>query len=141
RIVETGPPREVLRDPQHPYTRALIAAAPTLRSAARTAPPRARTDGDPPAPLVVAEHLVKDFRVPRAVAGSGTFRAVDDVSFVVPRGQTLALVGESGSGKSTTARLVLRLMEPTSGSVTIDGVDVTALPPARLRRLRRRMQV
>lgn len=140
RIVETGPTAQVLRDPQHSYTRALIAAAPSLRAAA----PRLREPAtEPPAatPLLVAEHLVKDFSVPRSVAPTGAFRAVDDVSFAIGRGQTLAIVGESGSGKSTTARLVLRLLEPTSGSIVVDDADVTALSGRRLRDLRRRMQV
>lgn len=67
--------------------------------------------------------------------------AVRDVAFSVARGETLGLVGESGSGKSTTARLVLRLIEPTYGSVWFDGLDVFRLPAQGLRRLRRRMQL
>ncbi len=68
-------------------------------------------------------------------------RAVDGVSFSIAKGQTLGLVGESGSGKSTTARLVLRLIEPNSGSVALDGVDVTKLNKTELRRTRRKMQI
>ena len=67
--------------------------------------------------------------------------AVDDVSFDIHRGETLALVGESGSGKTTTGRAILRLIEPTSGSVTFDGVDVLSLEREPLRKLRRRMQI
>ncbi len=68
-------------------------------------------------------------------------KAVDDVSFRLERGETLALVGESGCGKSTTARLVLRLVEPSAGAVRFDGEDVTGLGGAPLRALRRRMQI
>jgi ABC-type microcin C transport system duplicated ATPase subunit YejF len=67
--------------------------------------------------------------------------AVDNVSFSIERGETLGLVGESGSGKSTIARMVLGLIEPTSGSVLFDGQPVTGVPQRRLRPLRRRMQV
>ncbi len=68
-------------------------------------------------------------------------RAVDGVSFVVRRGETLGLVGESGSGKSTTARLALRLIEPSGGSIRFDGRDITSLPVGELRPLRQRMQM
>jgi len=68
-------------------------------------------------------------------------RAVDGVSFALFRGETLALVGESGCGKSTTARLILRLIEPTAGTVHFEGVDITAMQGAPLRKLRRRMQI
>ncbi|WP_028050272.1 ABC transporter ATP-binding protein [Cellulomonas sp. URHD0024] len=136
RVVEQGTPDEVLGSPSDPYTRELLAAAPSLRGArviAAPVPPSA-------VPVLEVRRLTKDFTLPRS-AGGGTLRAVDDVSFVLPKGRTLALVGESGSGKSTTARLALRLAEPTSGSVLVDGVDVTHTHGAALRLLRRRMQV
>jgi len=84
------------------------------------------------APLLRAERLVKHFK---------TVRAVDDVSFELHAGETLALVGESGCGKSTAGRLVLRLIEPTSGKVWFDGRDVFALPEREVRSLRREMQI
>ena len=84
----------------------------------------------PGAPLLVARDLVKQY---------GSRRIIDTVSLTLPRGETLGLVGESGSGKSTIARLVLRLLEPDSGSVHFDSVDLLALPSRDLRRLRRRM--
>jgi peptide/nickel transport system ATP-binding protein len=96
-----------------------------------------------PTPVAEVRGLVKDFPLPRS-GGSwrrGTLRAVDDVSFTVGRGETLALVGESGSGKSTTARLLLRLEQPTAGEVLLDGVDVTAVRGEEWRRLRRRAQL
>ncbi len=71
----------------------------------------------------------------------GNVRAVDGVSFQIFRGETLALVGESGCGKSTTARLVLRLIEPTAGSVRFEDADITALRGDAMRKLRRRMQI
>ncbi|MEN2740013.1 ABC transporter ATP-binding protein [Microbacterium sp. X-17] len=144
RIVEEGTPARVLGDPQHPYTRELIAAAPSLnadRGPVRvTAPgPASRADGSERVALRVQD-LVKDFALPRATGG-GTSRAVDGVSFSIPRGRTLALVGESGSGKTTAARLALRLADPTSGAVFFDEEDVTQLAGERLRQLRRRMQL
>ena len=94
-------------------------------------------------PLLSVSKLTKHFAV-----GSGVFRrsqnpvrAVDGVSFDVRSGETLGLVGESGCGKSTTGRVILRLLEPTSGSVRFAGEDVFALDAGSLRRLRRKMQI
>jgi len=82
---------------------------------------------------LVVERLVKEYRVHRTA-----FRAVDDVSFRIPRGTTFGLVGESGSGKSTIARCALNLIEPTSGRSLIDGADPSRLRSGALRRLRAR---
>jgi oligopeptide transport system ATP-binding protein len=71
----------------------------------------------------------------------GDVHAVDDVSFEVPRGETLGLVGESGCGKSTTGRTILRLYRPTAGTIIFDGVDITRLSGEALRKTRRRMQM
>jgi len=94
--------------------------------------------------LLEASGLAKHYPVRRGLVLSravGVVRAVDGVSFALDRGETLALVGESGCGKSTTARLVLRLIEPSAGTVRFDGQDITDLAGAALRRLRRRMQI
>ncbi|MFY9611577.1 MAG: ABC transporter ATP-binding protein [Blastocatellia bacterium] len=93
--------------------------------------------------LLVVENLVKHYPIRQGIAlrTVGLVRAVDDVSFSIPRGQTLGLVGESGCGKTTTGRAILRLVEPTSGRVTFDGRDVLAMKGRELRLLRREMQI
>ena len=83
--------------------------------------------------LVEARGLVKEYGVGR--------RVVDDVSFSIQRGETLGLVGESGSGKSTVARMLLRLVEPTSGEVRYEGRDLLDAGSRQMRELRRRMQI
>jgi oligopeptide transport system ATP-binding protein len=94
--------------------------------------------------LLEVENLAKHYPVRRGVIRAkqiGLVRAVDGVSFTVKRGETLALVGESGCGKSTTARLVLRLIEPSTGSVSFEGTDITKLGGATLKAFRRRAQI
>ncbi|GAB1342307.1 ABC transporter ATP-binding protein [Gemmatimonas sp.] len=95
------------------------------------------------APLLSVRSLTKHFPIRSGVLQrvTGAVKAVDQVSFDVARGETLALVGESGCGKTTTGRALLRLVEPTSGSVHFDGVDVLALKGESLRRMRRHMQI
>ncbi|MCI2957371.1 ABC transporter ATP-binding protein [Agromyces atrinae] len=139
-VVETGTPTEVLETPTHEYTRALIAAAPSLN--ARSAPLIVTDDAAVPPrdSVLIVEDAVKEFALPRS-SGGGTQRAVDGVSFEIPRGRTLALVGESGSGKSTTARLALRLTDATAGRIVFDGEDITHLSGRALREFRRRVQV
>jgi oligopeptide/dipeptide ABC transporter ATP-binding protein len=94
-------------------------------------------------PLVEIDHLTKHFPVRQGVfaRGKGAVRAVEDVSLSVRRGETLGIVGESGCGKSTTARLILRLLDPTSGSIRFDGQDITHMSQRHLRPLRREMQM
>jgi oligopeptide transport system ATP-binding protein len=87
-------------------------------------------------PVLQLEHLRQAFSV-----RGGTLLAVDDVSLHVDRGETLGLVGESGCGKSTLARTAMRLVEPTSGTILLDGLDITTLSQRRLRPLRHRLQM
>jgi oligopeptide transport system ATP-binding protein len=89
-------------------------------------------------PLLTVEHLVKSFRGRR---GEPPVIAVDDVSFSLDAGRSLAIVGESGAGKSTVARMVLRLIEADSGSIRLGDVDVRAVHGAELRKVRRQMQI
>lgn len=95
-------------------------------------------------PLLRAEHLVKDYPIRRGGLirhQRGMFRAVDDVSFDLLPGRTVAIVGESGSGKSTTARIVAKLIEPTSGRLEFQGQDMTSSTERELRKYRSNVQV
>jgi peptide/nickel transport system ATP-binding protein len=95
-------------------------------------------------PLLEIRNLTKIFDFAESPFGSrrsGEVRAVDDVSLDIQEGETLGLVGESGSGKSTLGRLILRLIEPTSGAIVFDGVDLLQANGSELRRLRRDMQI
>jgi peptide/nickel transport system ATP-binding protein len=86
--------------------------------------------------LLTVSNLVVEYKT-----GSDTFRAVDDVSFSVPRGGTLAIVGESGCGKSTIAKALVRLLKPTSGTIDLDGTDLAGLTERQLRPIRHRVQM
>jgi oligopeptide/dipeptide ABC transporter ATP-binding protein len=112
-------------------------------SATHSAP--AATPGSAPAgaPLLTVRGLTKHFPIRRGLLQRvvGAVQAVDEVSFEVHRGETLALVGESGCGKTTTGRALLRLVEPTRGAVHFNGTDVLALQGESLRRMRRHMQI
>ncbi|NIX77013.1 dipeptide ABC transporter ATP-binding protein [Microvirga terricola] len=134
RIQERGPTAEVLSAPRSPYTRKLLADAPSLAKPQRVS--KANTGSDEYA--IVVENLVQDFPVKN---GRETFRAVDGVSFRVRKGTTHAIVGESGSGKTTTARNVVAFQKPTSGRIVVDGADVTALRGENLRQFRRKIQL
>ena len=152
RVVESGPSLEVLQDPRHPYTQRLVKAAPSLASR-RIESAHARgiqvTDDEllgaslgssSTEEILRVEHLTKVFEVRGAKGGDKTLTAVDDVSFGIRKGTTTALVGESGSGKSTVANIILNLIDPTSGKVFHDGVDLSTLGPKELFALRRIMQ-
>ena len=152
RVVESGPSLEVLQDPRHPYTQRLVKAAPSL-AFRRIESAHARgiqvTDDEllgaslgssATEEILRVEHLTKVFEVRGAKGKDKTLTAVDDVSFGIRKGTTTALVGESGSGKSTVANIILNLIDPTSGKVFHDGVDLSTLGPKELFALRRIMQ-
>lgn len=153
RVVESGPARQILADPQHPYTKRLVSSAPSLASRRiQSAHERGlesdellahHADGAAPRrnDVVVARNLTKVFQIRGGrPGGSADFKAVDDVSFSLGRGRTLALVGESGSGKSTAANMVLGLLDATEGVVEFDGVDIASLTPKEQFAFRRRIQ-
>ncbi len=141
-VVETGTSRQILTDPREPYTRRLLEAAPSLgRARART---RSVASGTAARGLVPAEPAVVLGTVGLSKtfgAGDHAVHAVTDVAIGVRRGQTRAVVGGSGSGKTTLGRLILRLVEPTSGAILVDGDDISGVEGAELRRLRRRIQL
>ncbi len=134
RIQEQGPVRDVLAAPRNAYTRRLLADAPSL---ARPRIARRSIPGDTDLAIEV-EGLTQDF----PIAGSaGKFRAVDELSFVVPTGTTHAIVGESGSGKTTAVRAVVGFLKPTAGRIRVNGVDLTTLKGEALRKFRHHIQL
>jgi peptide/nickel transport system ATP-binding protein len=148
KVVEAGPSLEILRNPLHPYTQRLVAAAPSLSSRRLSSQPLAAATPRPEATLpvvsddnaMVVENLTKTYAIRGRGFKSELFTAVDAVSFAIPRGTTMALVGESGSGKSTVAKMLLGLEKPTSGRIVIDGAETSSLSRKALFDLRRRMQ-
>jgi peptide/nickel transport system ATP-binding protein len=123
-IVESGTAREVYHHPRHPYTRKLIAAAPGKGVM--------RLGGSQRQPLLEVRSVSKSY---------GNFTALEDASFTLYAGQTIAVVGESGSGKSTLARTILQLETPSGGQALWKGRDLFAMPPKELFALRRQMQM
>lgn len=151
RVVESGPSLDVLQHPQHPYTKRLVAAAPSLASQRIISVKEHGGNADnllehhvvgeqtleKSEHIITVDHLTREFKLPRK---KELFKAVDDVSFSIKRGTTLAIVGESGSGKSTVANMVLRLLKPTSGTVTYEGKNISDLKGADLLDFRRHVQ-
>jgi peptide/nickel transport system ATP-binding protein len=161
-VVETALSETIFKTPAHPYTRKLMRATPrpgaTLRDLLdeerpAPTPPSVQSDGRP---LLKITNLVKEYprqgvtktmaqlfgRKPPA-AEERPFRAVDGISFEIMRGQSVGLVGESGCGKSTTSMMAMRLLDPTSGSIILDGEDIGAIPARGFAKLpaRKRIQM
>jgi peptide/nickel transport system ATP-binding protein len=134
RVVEHGPVGDVLDNPRHVYTRQLIAAVPPLRAP----PPRALSDE----PIMTIDHVSKTYRTGGFLGrGQRVTHAVRDVSLVLPRGGTLGIVGESGSGKSTLARCLVRLIDPDSGEIRLNGRDLANLSREEMRVETRHIQM
>ncbi|WPZ35804.1 dipeptide ABC transporter ATP-binding protein [Thalassobaculum sp. OXR-137] len=169
--VEEGPAQQIFENPQHPYTKALLAAVPRLGSMKGHKLPMKfanvdvkRAEGDvvseqntvPEAalqirdtvkvdapPLLKVEGLTTRFDIRGGMFGkaSGRVHAVENVSFSLQPGETLAVVGESGCGKSTTGRSIIRLVQPTRGSVIFEGQELSGLSASEMRPFRRDMQM
>ncbi|UJW84777.1 ABC transporter ATP-binding protein [Devosia sp. SL43] len=160
-VVEQGPTEGIFDAAQSSYTKTLIAAVPRLGSMKgngqpehfpvvdrktgilRVSEPRPDTVDHAGQPSLSVKNLVKRFDLGRGFFGGvhGRVHAVENVSFDLQPGETLSLVGESGCGKSTTGRAIMRLIEPQSGQIAIDGTDIMALDKERMRDMRRHIQM
>ncbi|MGV0392639.1 dipeptide ABC transporter ATP-binding protein [Corynebacterium riegelii] len=127
RVVERGPAGEVLANPTQEYSKRLLDNAPSLAVADAYHRPSPSTET-----LLSVEGLSKQF---------GDFTAIENISFEVKRGSTHALVGGSGSGKTTTGRAIAMFNQPTAGTITLDGTDLTQLTPREKRAMRARVQM
>jgi peptide/nickel transport system ATP-binding protein len=133
-IVEQGAATDVLNNPQHAYTRQLIAAVPPLKAP----PPRALSGEN----ILTISGVSKTYRTGGFLGrGARVTPAVRDVTLHLPRGATLGIVGESGSGKSTLARCLVRLIDPDSGSIGLEGKDWAKLSREEVRRETRHIQM
>ena len=159
--VETGDTAEIFHQAKHPYTRALLSAVPALGSMTGRARPlrfpvvdirtgtalppveAADTVAQDVPPVLDVKGLTTRFTIHSGLFGklAGRVHAVENISFSLQPGETLSLVGESGCGKSTTGRSIMRLIEPQSGSVMVNGQDVMAMAGHELQGLRRTMQM
>ncbi len=159
--VETGATPDIFRRGKHPYTRALLAAVPVLGAMTGRDMPLRFPVVDPqtgqpdvPAdvvdtvasgerPVLEVKNLTKRFDIHTGLLGklTGRVHAVENVSFSLHAGETLSLVGESGCGKSTTGRAIMRLIEPQSGSVRVDGREILGLNNDQMREMRKTVQM
>ena len=155
RKVEEGTVHEIFNNPQHEYTKSLLAAVPKLgEMASKKYPEPMRLVGEKKSkalkpivgtnePLLKVNNLVTRYPVKGGVFRRTVARvhAVEDVSFTIMKGKTLSLVGESGCGKSTVGRSLIRLVEPTSGDVNLDGQNILSLNPKNMREARSNIQM
>ncbi|MGM4932280.1 ABC transporter ATP-binding protein [Tardiphaga sp. 619_E2_N8_5] len=133
-VVEQGAVKDVLTNPQHPYTQQLIAAVPPLTAP----PPRALSDDV----ILTLDNVSKTYRNGGFLGrGVRVTHAVKSVSLKLPRGATLGIVGESGSGKSTLARCIIRLIDPDSGAIVLEGKDWAKLTRDEVRRETKHIQM
>ncbi len=152
-MIETGPTTEIFASPKAIYTKSLLASIPRLGAMGACVAPKRFPEVDPATgvatdgremkpvsqtvePILKVENLAVRFDLP-----NGRVHAVEDVSFDLRPGETLSLVGESGCGKSTTGRAIIRLLNPSAGSIVIDGQDVTKAGTRDLRTMRRNSQM
>ena len=164
-IAEQGNAKDIFRSPQHPYTKALLACRPAGQPKGKRLPvvsdflEPTRFPGDqsvvPDAAdcqpancqlnktVLSVKNLTVSFPIKKNLFGKATqfFNAVDDVSFIVKKGETLGLVGESGCGKTTLGRTILQLIAPTSGEILLNGKDISRLKSSTLRSLRKDLQI
>jgi peptide/nickel transport system ATP-binding protein len=127
-LVETGPPEQLFHHAKHPYTQKLVAATPRKGVSIRELLPTDMRAPEPirPSigePLLEVKNLIKTFK-----GKAGDVHAVQDISFTIKKGASVALVGESGCGKSTTSSMITRLLDPSSGQIIFDGENIAAHP-------------
>ncbi len=157
-IQEQGNAEQIFQRPTHPYTKALLHCRPSLDTRPMRLPviddmmqikgdtdivlkERERGYADDDQPLLVVNHLSKSFFSREGWFGQKEFKAVQDVSFTLPRGKTLGIVGESGSGKTTVGLTLLRLHEASSGQALFQGKDLLAMNAKEFRAYKRRIQI
>ena len=154
-VKEAGDAAQIFESPQHPYTKALLACRPRVDRRPRRLPviedflsgngyaqvERERGVNAADSIVLEAKGISKDFMVRKGIFSRRPFRAVNDVSFRLPKGKTLGLVGESGSGKSTLGLTLMRLHAATAGEVWLDGKNLLALSNAEFQSYRRRIQI
>jgi len=155
--VEEASVKKLFNSPEHGYTKMLLSAVPKLGALAGSKTPRRfptlslegpgpeqpSEDDNRGEKILDVKNLTTRFAIKGGLLGGiqGNVHAVEDISFDVRAGETLSIVGESGCGKTTAGRSILRLVEPASGTIEFEGEEVTKVSPARLRKIRQRMQM
>ncbi|HEY8687855.1 MAG TPA: ABC transporter ATP-binding protein [Chitinophagaceae bacterium] len=164
-VVESGSVKDIFLHAQHPYTKALLACRPVLHSKGKRLPVvsdfldkeesqqlsvisdeeniRTTSDRTSDIPILKVQNLKVYFPVRKNFFGKTLleFKAVDDVSFEIMKGETVGLVGESGCGKTTLGRALIRLIEPTAGSILFEGKDIAHIEKREMRRMRKDIQI